>query len=91
MNFEWDTLKASSNFEKHKVTFGEAATVFGDPLSFTFYDPDHSSNENRFITIGMSKTEKIIIVSHTDRKDNIRIISARKATAKERRFYEKNR
>lgn len=91
MNFEWDEQKAQSNFQKHKITFAEAATVFGDPLSFTFYDPEHSIIENRFITVGISKTEEIIVVSHTDRKDKIRIISARKATAKEKRFYEKSK
>ncbi len=77
-----------ANLQKHGVSFAEAATVFGDPLSITFPDLDHSIDESRFITIGLSTGGKIIILSHTDRGDNIRIISARKATRKEQRFYE---
>ena len=88
MEFEWDNNKAVTNLQKHGVSFAEAATVFGDPLSTTFPDPDHSINESRFITIGLSTGSKIIILSHTDRGDRIRIISARKATRKEQRFYE---
>lgn len=88
MEFEWDNNKAITNLQKHGISFSEAATAFGDPLSTTFPDPDHSINERRFITIGLSTGGKIIILSHTDRGDRIRIISARKATRKERRFYE---
>ena len=88
MEFEWDNNKAITNLQKHGISFTEAATVFGDPLSTTFPDPDHSINERRFITIGLSTGGKIIILSHTDRGDRIRIISARKATRKERSFYE---
>ena len=88
MEFEWDNNKAITNLQKHGISFTEAATVFGDPLSTTFPDPDHSINERRFITIGLSSDSRIIILSHTDRGDRIRIISARKATRKERRFYE---
>ena len=88
MEFEWDNNKAISNLQKHGVSFAEASTVFGDPLSITFPDPDHSIKESRFITIGLSTGSKIIILSHTNRGDNIRIISARKATRKEQRFYE---
>ena len=88
MEFEWDKNKAIANLQKHGVSFAEAATVFGDPLSITFPDPDHSINESRFITIGLSTGGKIIILSHTDRGDRTRIISARKATRKEQRFYE---
>jgi uncharacterized DUF497 family protein len=88
MEFEWDTNKAIANLQKHEVSFAEAATVFGDPLSITFPDPDHSINESRFITIGLSTNGRIIILSHTDRDERIRIISARKATRKEQRFYE---
>ena len=88
MEYEWDQNKAIANLQKHRVSFSEAATVFGDPLSITFPDPDHSIYESRFITIGLSSGSKIIILSHTDRGDNIRIISARKATRKEQRFYE---
>lgn len=88
MEFEWDSNKAIANLRKHGVSFNEAATVFGDPLSITFPDPDHSINESRFITIGLSTTNKIIILSHTDRDSRIRIINARKATRKEQKFYE---
>lgn len=88
IEFEWDPDKAKKNIEKHQVSFNEAATVFGDPLSMTFYDPDHSIDENRFITVGLSRPGKLLIVSHTDRGDRIRIISARKATRREREFYE---
>jgi uncharacterized protein len=88
MEFEWDNNKAIANLQKHGVSFSEAATVFGDPLSITFPDPDHSINESRFITIGLSTSGKIIILVHTDRGDRLRIISARKATRKEQRFYE---
>ena len=88
MEFEWDNNKAITNLQKHGVSFSEAATVFGDPLSITFPDPDHSINESRFITIGLSTSGKIIILVHTDRGDRLRIISARKATRKEQRFYE---
>ncbi len=86
--FEWDPAKAKKNIQKHQVSFNEAATVFGDPMSMTFYDPDHSIDENRFITVGLSPLGKLLIVSHTDRDDRIRIISARKTTRRERKFYE---
>jgi uncharacterized DUF497 family protein len=88
MEFEWDTNKAIANLQKYEVSFAEAATVFGDPLSITFPDLDHSINESRFITIGLSTNGRIIILSHTGRDERIRIISARKATRKEQRFYE---
>jgi uncharacterized DUF497 family protein len=88
MEFEWDEDKAERNLKKHKVAFQEAATVLGDPLSVTFPDPDHSIDENRFITIGTSDRGRVLVVSHTDREDRTRIISARKATRKERKFYE---
>jgi len=87
LRFEWDPEKAESNLVKHQVSFSEAATVFGDPLSMTFCDPDHSVNEERYITIGLSRSGQLLIVAHTDRGDNIRIISARRATRRERRFY----
>jgi hypothetical protein len=89
MEFEWDPDKAASNLAKHGVSFQEAATVLGDPLSITFYDPDHSIDEDRYITIGTAADGRLIIVSHTDRNDRIRIISARKATRRERKIYEK--
>lgn len=88
MEFEWDADKAARNLAKHDVSFQEAATVFGDPLSMTYYDPDNSDEEDRYITIGHSSTGQVLIVSHTDREDRIRIISARRATRKERKSYE---
>ncbi len=88
MEFEWDEQKAATNLRKHKVSFVEAETVFGDSLSRTFPDPDHSIEEDRFITIGTSRRNRVLIVSHTDRGDRNRIISARKATPQERRAYE---
>ncbi|MBI2805241.1 MAG: BrnT family toxin [Planctomycetes bacterium] len=88
MKFEWDEEKAKTNVQKHKVTFDEAATVFGDFLSRTFPDPDHSLDEDRLITIGTSDRGRVLIVSHTDRDDRTRIISARKAKPQERKAYE---
>ncbi|MGK7933054.1 MAG: BrnT family toxin [Microcystaceae cyanobacterium] len=91
MEFEWNPDKAIKNIQKHNVSFTEAATVFNDPLSLTYPDPDHSVYENRYITIGLSQSGKIIILSHTDRNNKIRIISARLATRQERRFYEEGK
>jgi len=88
MKFEWNSEKAARNLEKHGVSFPEAATVFSDPLSATFPDPDHSIGESRYVTIGISRLRQILVVAHTDRDDRLRIISARKATRQERRFYE---
>ncbi len=88
MNFEWDPAKARQNRHKHRVSFEEAATVFGDPLALTYPDPDHSISERRFITIGMSNAKRVLIVAHTDRDESIRIISARKTTRLERKHYE---
>lgn len=88
MQFEWDPGKAARNFEKHGVSFQEAATVFGDPLSYTFDDPDHTDEELRFLTIGLAATGRLLVVSHTDRGGKVRLISARELTRKERRFYE---
>ncbi|HLB75352.1 MAG TPA: BrnT family toxin [Sedimentisphaerales bacterium] len=88
MKFEWDSQKADSNLKKHAVSFQEAASVLGDALSITYPDPDHSARENRFITVGMSRSGRVLMVAHTNRGDNIRIISARKTTRKERRYYE---
>ena len=88
MEFEWDKDKADLNLHKHGVSFHEAATVFADPLSITYLDPDHSLVEERYITVGTSQSEQLLIVAHTDRGDNIRIISARKATRRERKHYE---
>ena len=88
MQFEWDPKKARLNFKKHKVTFEEALTVFYDPLSATFEDMDHSAREQRFITIGFSSNRLLTVVSHTERGKALRIISARRATAHERKRHE---
>ena len=89
MEFEWDREKAKRNLRKHKVSFDEAMTVFYDPLSATFDDPDHSTDEERLITIGYSSRSRLLVVSHTEREKTIRIISARTATAYERKRHEK--
>jgi len=88
MKFEWDLTKAKSNLSKHGVSFEEAATVFGDPLTLTIPDPGHSEEENRFVTIGVSSRLRTIVAVHTDRGDAVRIISARQATTRERKDYE---
>ena len=88
MRFEWDKDKSKKNLKKHNVSFEEALTVFLDPLSATFDDPDHSVGENRFITIGYSSQDHLLVVSHTERGKVLRIISARFATANERRRHE---
>jgi uncharacterized DUF497 family protein len=88
MEFEWDPEKAARNLTKHGVSFAEAATVFGDPLAITFDDPDHSDDEDRFITFGHSSENRLLVVSHTDREQRTRIISSRPATRKEKKFYE---
>jgi uncharacterized protein len=90
LKFEWDAPKAIANRRKHGVSFEEAATVFGDPLALTFTDPDHSIRESRYITIGQSHRELIVVVAHIDRGRSIRIISARRATRHERTIYEQN-
>ena len=89
LQFEWDPNKNDTNVEKHGVTFNEAATIFGDPFSYTFDDPGNSDEELRFLTFGLASTRKLLVVSHTEREDSIRIISARELTKQERRFYEK--
>jgi uncharacterized DUF497 family protein len=88
MDFEWDDDKASSNEVKHGVSFSEAMSVFGDPLALTGYDPDHSVDEDRFVTMGLSSSDRILVISHTDRDERIRIISAREASRKEIKDYE---
>ena len=88
--FVWDLKKAKTNLEKHGVSFEEASTAFKDTLSLTVDDPLHSSDEKRLVLIGMSYNNRILVVVHTERGDNIRIISARKATKKERKYYESN-
>jgi len=86
--FEWDANKAESNLTKHNVRFEAAATVFGDPYSMTIPDPAHSQSEPRFIILGRSHDGRLLVVVHTERSDNIRIISARQASRRERRQYE---
>jgi uncharacterized DUF497 family protein len=86
--FEWDKTKAASNVGKHGVTFNEASTVFDDKLAVLRYDPDHSEDEERYLLIGRSAIGRLLLVSHTDREDGTRIISAREATPRERRSYE---
>jgi uncharacterized DUF497 family protein len=88
LRFEWDSGKASSNEQKHGVTFSEAASAFGDPLSITIPDPGHSVGEARFILMGLSYQGRLVVVAHSEVQDSIRIISARMATRAERRFYE---
>lgn len=88
MEFEWDPRKAAQNLRKHKVSFAEATTIFGDDLSTTVYDPDHSLDEDRYITVGWSNRRRFLMVSHTERGDRIRIISARELTRAERKTYE---
>jgi uncharacterized protein len=90
LRFEWDSAKADANAQKHGVTFQEASTVFGDPLSFTIPDPDHSGSEDRFLLLGRSGTGRLLVVTHTERRDAIRIISARPASRPERREYEED-
>lgn len=85
---EWDNQKAKRNLSKHKVSFEEAATIFGDTLSLTIEDPLHSDDEERFVAIGESSQQRLLVVVHTERGDNIRIISARLATPHERKTYE---
>ncbi len=88
MEFEWDTKKAQANKRKHGISFHEAATIFGDPLAITFADPDHSLDEVRYLTFGLSRFNQMVVVSHTERGEKLRIISAPLMTRKERNIYE---
>jgi uncharacterized DUF497 family protein len=88
MKFTWDRRKSRANIEKHGVLFAEAATVFGDPLAASISDPDHSEGEERFVTIGCSARNRLIVVCHTEEGDTVRIISAREANSHERKTYE---
>jgi uncharacterized DUF497 family protein len=88
MEFEWDPEKATVNLAKHGVAFPDAATVFGDPVAITYSDPDHSDDVDRFLTFGHTSEGHLLVVSHTDRDDRTRIISARRATRKEKKLYE---
>ena len=89
VTFEWDANKARRNLAKHGISFEESSTVFGDPHSLTIPDPVHSKLEERFVTIGASHRGKLLVVVHTERGDNIRIISARVTSRRERLSYEK--
>jgi uncharacterized DUF497 family protein len=89
VEFEWDARKAAANLRKHGVSFVEASSVFLDPLSATGNDPDHSMDQRRFVTFGVSSVRRILVVAHAEHDDVIRIISARKATRAERKLYEK--
>ena len=88
MEFEWNEQKAKANLAKHEISFEEAQTVFDDPLYLIFADIDHSIEEKRFITMGASNKSRLLVVAFTDRETATRIISARKATASERKIYE---
>ena len=86
--FEWDGKKAESNARKHGVAFEEASTVFGDPLGLLMPDPDHSLNEERYVALGMSSRQRLLVVAFTERPPHTHLISARRATRAERRRYE---
>jgi uncharacterized DUF497 family protein len=88
VDFEWDPEKADENLRNHGVSFTEAQTVFADPLEVTIPDPDHSDGEFRFLSLGRSGADRLLVVSYTERGSRIRVISAREATPRERRDYE---
>ena len=86
--FEWDPEKAKANLQKHQVDFEEAGTIFDDPQFISFLDEEHSGDEERYITIGLSNKNRLLMVAHADRNEHIRIISARKVTKHEEKFYQ---
>jgi uncharacterized DUF497 family protein len=88
VQFEWDSKKAAENLKKHDVAFSEAMTIFADPLEVTIPDPDHSSGEAHFLSLGLSAANRLLVVAYTERGGRIRIIHARVAAPKERRAYE---
>ena len=88
--FEWDQEKAKRNLKNHRVSFDEASTVFSDTMSLTMHDPLHSDEEDRYVIIGNSHKNRLLVVVHVERGNRIRIISARKATRKEKKQYEEN-
>jgi uncharacterized protein len=88
LRFEWDQRKADQNLKKHGVTFQEAASVFADALSITISDPDHSISEARFLDLGLSHRNRLLVISYTERGEIIRIISARRASRSEHEYYE---
>ena len=89
MEFEWDSGKAAANLRKHRVSFEEASSMFGDPLAITFHDPDHSVGEVRWLTFGVSRSGLLLVVSPTQRGKRVRLICARRAIRAERIIYEK--
>ena len=92
LRFTWDSRKAVANLKKHRVSFEEASTAFGDPRSISIPDPDHSRDETRFLLIGRSTRGRVLVVVHAERDESeIRLISARPASRRERRFYEEDR
>jgi uncharacterized protein len=88
LRLEWDEVKAKANFKKHKVSFDEGKTIFNDPFLVTFLDGTRSANEERYVNIGLSASERVLVLIHTERQGRIRIISCRKGTPRERSFYE---
>lgn len=90
MQFGWDPAKAAANLRKHGVSFKEATSVVRDPLAYTFADPDHSVGEERWLTFGVSEQGRLLVVSHLEHNDRIRLLSARAATNHERRIYEES-
>lgn len=88
LTFEWDEVKARENLIKHKVPFDEGKTVFNDPFLLTYPDVDHSETEERYVNIGVSAKDRILVLIHAERQGKIHIISCRKATVRERRNYE---
>jgi uncharacterized DUF497 family protein len=88
MVFEWDPAKAAANHKKHAVDFSEAMTIFADPLELTIADPDHSEDEQRFLSIGRSTGGRLLVVAYTERAGRTRIINAREASSQERKHYE---
>ena len=88
IKFDWDQTKARRNLRKHRIDFDEASTVFADRLSITIPDPDHSEDEERWVTIGLSNRHRLLVVVHTEEDETIRVISARRADRLERRKYE---
>jgi len=88
MEFDWDETKAKTNLSKHGVSFDEAMTTFDDPFYVDFYDPDHSDDEERYIMIGQSKNNRLLVLSYTERENRARLISVREATRSEKNAYE---
>ena len=90
MQFEADPIKAAQNLKKHKVSFEEAASVFGDAMTLTFTDPDHSVGEARWLMFGLSSKGRVLTVIYTERRGKVRLVSARTATKHERKIYEED-